>query len=193
MPTIVLARHGETDWNRQRRFQGRADPPLNDAGREQATALGDLLAGEPVAAIYSSPLRRALETAAILGERFGLPIETLDGLLEIDTGSWTGLTRGEVEQRFPQAYGRWIDHGPGWEDGESYEQVEERVAATLDQLSRRHPDDVVLAVTHSAPIRSVQARAAGIRAGEARRRFGALENCALVRVAVEDGSMRRID
>ena len=96
-----MVRHGETDWNRQRRFQGRADQPLNEAGRGQARELAELLHGEPVSAVYTSPLRRALETAEILAGNFGLRPEPLDALLEIDVGAWEGLTIDEVRTTYP--------------------------------------------------------------------------------------------
>src|SRR5215211_9126850 len=99
--TILLARHGETDWNREGRFQGHADPPLNRTGRAQAFDLSRALAAEKLAAMYSSPLRRALETAEIVAASHGLEPVTVDGLREVDVGSWSGLTRAEIEQRFP--------------------------------------------------------------------------------------------
>ena len=74
MTTLFLARHGETDWNRDGRFQGHADPPLNDAGRRQAEHLAEELADEPPEAVYASDLRRAFETAEVIGARFGLPV-----------------------------------------------------------------------------------------------------------------------
>ena len=125
MTTLLLARHGETDWNREQRFQGHADPPLNQTGRAQAVDLAVALAGEPLAAVYSSPLRRALETAEIVAAAHGQEPVTVDALLEVDVGSWQGLTRAEIEERYPDQFARWLDHvdGFGFEDGESYEQL----------------------------------------------------------------------
>jgi broad specificity phosphatase PhoE len=98
---ILLARHGETEWNRLGRWQGHADPPLNDLGRRQAEILAEQLAGDTVSAVYSSDLRRARETARIVAERIGLPVTEDSALREIDVGSWSGLTRDEVRERFP--------------------------------------------------------------------------------------------
>ena len=123
MTTILLARHGETDWNRERRFQGHADPPLNRTGRAQAVDLSVTLMAEELAAIYSSPLRRALETAEVVAASHGLEAVPVRALREVDVGSWSGLTRAEVEERFPAQFARWLDYGEGWEDGESYDQM----------------------------------------------------------------------
>ena len=92
MTTILLARHGETDWNRAGRWQGWADPPLNETGRVQARELAEQLRTIPFDAVYSSDLRRAHETALIVGEPHGVPVVTEPGLREIDVGSWSGLT-----------------------------------------------------------------------------------------------------
>src|SRR5438876_6692501 len=89
--TLILARHGETDWNRDGRFQGHADPPLNDRGREQARSLADALADQPIEAIYSSDLRRAHETAQIVAQRQGLEVLVDPDLRERDVGEWSGL------------------------------------------------------------------------------------------------------
>ena len=106
MPTtLVLVRHGETDWNRENRFQGHADIPLNEAGRAQARDLALELEDASFQAVYSSPLLRAYETATILAERLELEVERADDLMEVDVGSWSGLTRVEVEARFPQGFG----------------------------------------------------------------------------------------
>ena len=83
MTTILLARHGETDWNRENRFQGHADPPLNETGRAQAAELAAALIAEPLAAVYSSPLRRAFETAQILAAPHGLEPVPVDALREV--------------------------------------------------------------------------------------------------------------
>ena len=120
MTTILLARHGETDWNREGRFQGHADPPLNETGRAQAAELAAGLAGIHLAAVYSSPLRRALETAELVAATHGVDPVPIDALREVDVGSWQGLTRAEVGVRFPEQLSRWFDYAQGWEDGESF-------------------------------------------------------------------------
>jgi broad specificity phosphatase PhoE len=190
---ILLARHGETDWNRDNRFQGHADPPLNELGRAQAAELAATLAREPIAAVYSSPLRRALETAETVATRHELVPLTLDALREVDVGSWQGLTRAEVETRFPEQFRRWLDCGPGWEDGETHEQMGERVLAALRELAHRHPHERILVVTHGGPIRGALARAERITHSEARRTGPAVGNCFVAGLAVVDGDFRRID
>ena len=191
MPTtIVLVRHGETDCNRDNRFQGHADPPLNDVGRAQARALAAELRGERFAALYTSPLRRASETAAILGTELGLEPQAEASLMEVDVGSWSGLTRGDVEARFPDGFARWLEYGHGWEDGETYEKLGERVVAGLSSFGARHQHETVVAVTHGGPIRSALAAAEGVPFGEARRAIHVLGNCAVVRVAVRGGKLQ---
>ncbi len=193
MTEILLARHGETDWNRENRFQGHADPPLNEVGRAQAAGLAATLAREPIAAVYSSPLRRALETAETIAAGRQLAPITLDALREVDVGSWQALTRTEVEARFPEQFHRWLDHGPGWEDGETYDQMSERVLAALRELAHRHPHERILVVTHGGPIRAALARVEGISHSEARRTGPALGNCFVAGLALVDGDFRRID
>lgn len=191
--TIVLVRHGETDWNRDNRFQGHADPPLNDAGREQARALAEDLRFETFAAVYTSPLRRAAETAAILGAELGLPPVEHASLMEVDVGSWSGLTRTEVEARFPAAFIRWLEFGHGWEDGETYDELGERVLAGLSSIAAEQPDEAVVAVTHGGPIRSALAAAEGIPFDDARRAIDVVGNCTVVRLAVREGKLERVD
>jgi broad specificity phosphatase PhoE len=191
--TILLARHGETDWNRDGRFQGHADPPLNRTGRDQAVELSVALMAEELAAVYSSPLRRALETAKVVAASRGLEPVTVDGLREVDVGSWSGLTRAEIEQRFPEQYLRWLDYGQGWEDGETYEEMGKRAVAALLGLATAHEGDRVLAVTHGGPIRAAFALAAGTSYAEARRTGPQVGNIFVAEFAVEDGALRRLD
>lgn len=188
-----MVRHGETDWNRENRFQGHADPPLNDVGRGQARALADRLAGERFDAVYSSPLRRAYETASILGSAHGVEVQKSDALREVDVGSWSGLTRTEIEAKFPVGYGRWLEYGHGWDDGETYDELGDRVVAWFRQIAGAHPGGRVLAVTHGGPIRSALAASAGVGFDEARRSIHVVGNCAVVRFAVRDGSIERVD
>jgi probable phosphoglycerate mutase len=123
---ILLARHGETEWNRVGRWQGHADQPLNEAGRLQASELAERLAGDGITAVYSSDLARARETADAVADRLGLEVVEDEGLREIDVGSWSGLTRAEVERRFPEGYARWLQGEIG-HDGETREQLTARV------------------------------------------------------------------
>jgi broad specificity phosphatase PhoE len=152
--TLLLARHGETDWNRQLRFQGHADPPLNDRGRVQARALARALADEPLHAIYASDLRRARETAEIVAAETDLPVVAEPELREVDVGSWSGLTREEIEIRFPAGFARWRSGEVG-HDGETRDELTTRVRSAVERIVRRHPHGRVLVVSHGGPLRVI--------------------------------------
>jgi probable phosphoglycerate mutase len=170
--TILLARHGETDWNRELRYQGHADEPLNDTGRAQARELGERLRGEPIVAVYSSDLLRASETADIVAGTLGLPVELDPRFREIHVGSWQGRTREELD-------------GIPW-DGETYDEHRARVVAAVKDIARAHPGEQILVVAHGGTLRRVQEAATG----EGRPVY---ENCGVWAVAVEDGEFRAID
>lgn len=191
MTTILLARHGETDWNRAGRFQGHADPPLNETGRAQAAELAQELRAEELAAVYSSPLRRALETAEVVAGSHGLEAIPVAGLREVDVGSWSGLTRAEVEERFPDQFARWLAYGQGWDDGETYEEMGRRAVAALLELAVAHDGERVVAVTHGGPIRAAFALADGTTHADARRLGPAIGNVFLAEFVAEDGALRR--
>jgi phosphoserine phosphatase len=191
--TIFLARHGESDWNVANRFQGHTDRPLTERGREQAHALADLVANEQVEAVYTSPLRRATETAEIVSARAGLEPIALPELREVDTGSWSGLSRAEVGERFPEGFRRWIAGGSGWEDGETYEEMAERVVRALRSIAEAHPGGRVLVVSHGGPIRAIHAAARGVGIHEYRRLGPVEPNAGLSAVAVENGRLTRLD
>ena len=152
MTTILLARHGETDWNREGRFQGWADPALNAAGREQARRLAEQLRDTPFDAVYSSDLRRAHETAQIVAAPHRVPVVTDPGLREIDVGSWSGLTRAEIEERFPGA-----EH----HDGESRADHLARVLSTVERIARAHLGERILIVSHGGSLRALRRHAIG--------------------------------
>lgn len=157
---LVLARHGETDWNRVGRWQGHADPPLNETGRRQAAGLADRLAGDGIAAVYSSDLARARETARAVGHRLGLAVVEDPALREIDVGSWSGLTRAQVAERFPEGYARWLEGEIG-HDGETREQLAGRVLRAARAIAGRHTGETVLVVTHGGVIRALRRHAVG--------------------------------
>jgi broad specificity phosphatase PhoE len=144
--TILLARHGETDWNREGRWQGWADPPLNDTGRKQARALAEELRGTPFDAVYASDLRRARETAEIVAAPHGVPVVVDPELREIDIGAWSGLTRAEIDERFPNG------ERP---DGETREQHFARVRAAVLRIARANAGRRVLVVTHGGTVRAI--------------------------------------
>jgi broad specificity phosphatase PhoE len=192
--TVYLARHGESDWNAANRFQGHTDRPLTAAGRRQAEALADeLAASASLSAVYSSPLRRALDTAAVVGGRLGLTQVEVEDLREVDVGGWTGLSRSEVELRHPDAFKRWLEGGEGWDDGESLTDMSMRVIRALERLAQAHPDEEILLVSHGGPIRAIHAAAAGMDLYEHRKRHRVEPNAQLSRVAVEDGRISRLD
>jgi 2,3-bisphosphoglycerate-dependent phosphoglycerate mutase len=192
--TVYLARHGESDWNAANRFQGHSDRPLTALGRRQADALADEVAGLAVlTAIYTSPLRRAVDTAAVVGARIGLDPVPLEDLREVDVGAWTGLSRDEVAARFPDALDRWLAGGEGWEDGESYDAMASRVLAALGRIADAHPGEAVLVVSHGGPIRAVHAAAAGLDVHEYRRLRRVEPNARLSWVAVESGRVAKLD
>ena len=194
MTTVYLARHGQSDWNAANRFQGHSDRPLTELGRRQAAALAEELESqEPLSAIYASPLRRALETASIVGARVGLEPVPVDDLREVDVGGWSGLSRNEVEERFPDAFRRWLDGGEGWEDGETYADMATRVMEALRLIAANHPEDTVLVVSHGGPIRAIHALAAGMDVDEYRRLNRVEGNADVSRVAVEGGTISRLD
>lgn len=180
MTTFLLVRHGQTDWNLERRVQGHADRPLNETGRAQAHALADELDGTTIDAVYSSDLARALETARILGRRLGLPVAVTPDLREKHFGTWEGLTDQEVLSRFPHAR-----EGP-WGDGETTDEMTERVVAGLRRIAAAHPGGQVLVVAHGGPLRAL------LRHSEADH-DGPIENCHVVRIRLEDGVLRAVD
>jgi len=150
MATVILVRHGETEWNRREIFRGRADVELNQRGREQAKALGVALEGRSLDAVYSSPLSRAVETAEAIAEPHGMAVEIEDGFVDFDYGIWQGLAHDEVRQRYPGVYQDWIDrpHTVRMDDGESLRMVRRRAMQALMNVVDRHRDETVVIVAH---------------------------------------------
>lgn len=148
MTVFALVRHGETDWNRERRIQGSTDIPLNDIGREQARATGALLASRRWTALVASPLSRAAETARLIGEYVGLSEPELETrLVERDYGAAEGLTGAEIDALYPEGA-----DVPGREPREA---VAVRAVNALHDLAARHPGEAVIVVAHGGVIRSV--------------------------------------
>jgi probable phosphoglycerate mutase len=189
---ILLARHGESDWNRERRWQGHADRPLTERGEAQARALADRLAEIRLDAVYSSDLQRARVTAETVARPRGLEVHVRPELREVDVGSWSGLTRDDAQQRFPEAYARWLEGGSGWTDGESYETMSKRVLGVVAEMVAAHPDGWVFVVSHGGPIRAVHAAALGMDVHEYRRLRPVEPNARLSAVCAEDDRLTRL-
>lgn len=150
MTTIVLTRHGQTEWNREERYRGQIDVPLNATGERQAAALAERLAAFPVTAIYTGPLQRAVLTGEICAMRLGLTARVLPGLLDLNLGEWQGSSPATVAAREPELYSLWLStpaavHFPG---GESLEQVRQRAVDALETAIARHPGETVVLVAH---------------------------------------------
>ena len=187
MTTILLARHGQSDWNQETRWQGHADRPLTDRGREQARALAERLRPVELDAVYSSDLERARATAEAVADEQGLELRIDPRLREVDVGSWSGLTRAEAEQRFPDGFARWKLGEPGWNDGETYEAMSERILSAVRRIAEEHDAGRVLVVSHGGPIRAVHAAALKLDVHTYRRLRPVEPNARLSAVCIEDG------
>ena len=160
MTTVYLVRHGATEWNHTRRAQGTADIELNDAGRAQAEEAADRLANAAIDAVFSSDLKRALDTARPIAQRHGLEVVTDPRFQEIDQGEWTGLHVDEIARRWPAEWGpaRHYSKRPG---GESPAEVRKRALAGLKDAVERHPSGGLVLVSHGGTIRTLSAEALG--------------------------------
>lgn len=150
MTEIILIRHGETTWNRERRMQGQTDTPLSDIGRAQAEALGQRMAKHKFSALYSSDLSRAYETAAAVARVSGREIRRDPALRERTFGIFEGLTYAEMAQRYPEEHARFLQRDADYAvpGGESPRQFYERGLACINAIADSHPDECVVVVTH---------------------------------------------
>jgi 2,3-bisphosphoglycerate-dependent phosphoglycerate mutase len=161
---IILIRHGETDWNRELRFQGHIDVPLNDIGHEQARRLGLRLAGEPVQHLISSDLMRAQQTAAPAAQQLELEVITSAALREQHFGIVEGMRADEIQSLHPRAWEDWLqfreDHA--MPEGESARQFHARIIEALGGIATAHAGQKVLVVTHGGVLDMVWRTARGL-------------------------------
>jgi probable phosphoglycerate mutase len=165
MPRVLyVARHGETDWNAQLRWQGHTDVPLNDNGRAQARALARTLRPAGLAGVVASDLSRAHETAHIVAVELGLRVAYTDpGLRERAFGVFEGLTRAECESQHPDAWGAWLESRRPPQGGEAHEVLSARIVAAVGRVavSVATEDAPALVVTHGGALRALVAAATG--------------------------------
>ena len=169
MTRLCLVRHGQTSWNLEGRYQGQSDVPLNEKGRDQARVRAWQLKDCGFAAVYSSDLQRAMETAAILAAPNNLPVLPDPRLREINQGEWEGQLVHAIQARYDELWQqRSADpasvRSPG---GETVGEVARRVYAALDDIAARHTTGSVLVVSHGLSLATAICRARGIPIGQA--------------------------
>ncbi len=164
MTMIYLIRHGETDWNVLGRFQGQADPPLNSTGIAQSEELAASLRGEKIDVIYTSPLKRALQTAEILSQRLSVELIIDPRLMEIHQGDWQTRLRPEIEAVYAELFAEWETNPwdvspPG---GESLAEVQARVKEAMGDILENHPRKHIAIVSHRIPIALIKVQYQGL-------------------------------
>jgi len=168
---LIMIRHGVTAWNKERRFQGQIDIPLDDEGLRQAQLLGQSMAGAALAAVYASDLTRARQTAEPLASALGLPVVAEPGLRERHYGAFEGRTWDELQREHAADFARWRAREPDFSlpgGGETLLALHDRVEATMRALAARHPGASVVAVTHGGVLDCAYRIATGLGMREPR-------------------------
>jgi len=150
MTEIILVRHGQTEWNTQLIFRGRNDIPLNERGYKQASALAGALKERNIDAIYTSPLRRAVETAQPVATLFDLEVVPVQGLIDINYGEWEGVSYHEIKKRYTDEYAQWEQRPElvRFPQGETLDAVKERSLDAFIDIARKNPARSVLIISH---------------------------------------------
>ena len=164
MTELTFIRHGETDWNRQQRFQGQIDVPLNAAGHAQAARLARRLGPHPADVLLSSDLLRARETAAPLARAWGQTAATVPGLREQSFGIWEGLDVATIKSRHGKLWQDWIEHHGDFAlpQGESLNQFHSRVMGAVREIAGTHAGRSVTVVTHGGVLDMLWRTAKGL-------------------------------
>nr|WP_311439572.1 histidine phosphatase family protein [Mesobacillus foraminis] len=155
--TLYVARHGETEWNAEKRMQGRLDSKLTEKGKRDAMLLGERLKGTRFEQIISSPSGRALETAELVRGGKSIPVTTDERLLEIHLGAWQGKTDAEIKGLYPAQFHSYWNLPELYENqgGESFHEVKQRVSEFIGDLEKRVPSGNVLVITHGVVIKAL--------------------------------------
>jgi broad specificity phosphatase PhoE len=190
---VALIRHGEAVANAAGRWNGLTDEPLTERGRAQAEALAATYDG--IAHVYSSGLRRAQQTGAVLAERHGLPHTIREALHEMTFGAWENMTPAEIEAQFPEDWEQIMVQGldlPRGGTGETMEGAGQRIAATLEPIATAHPEEKVAAVSHGGAIRGYLCGFLGISFAD-RRKLDLPANTSVSHVRFGPGGPSLID
>jgi len=191
---LMLVRHGETDWNVQRRYQGQSDVPLSELGQRQAIHIAERLAGRKIDAIYASDLKRAMETAGAIAERKTLEILPEPRLRELKFGILEGLTFEEAEVRYPEMISAWLEDFNNTPEGaETIDLFNARIISLLDDLKRKHDEQVVLLVGHGGSLSEILRLVLGL--SPERRWYIEMENASLSEILIAENyvALRRLN
>lgn len=187
---LLIVRHGETDWNRARRFQGSIDIPLNDTGHQQAIRLARRLEKLTIDAIYSSDLQRCLQTVDPTAQAHGLEVIPTPTLRERNYGLFEGLTLAEIEERHPLVRAAWgrLDPDYAIPGGESTRVLYARIVAAIHQIATRHPGQTLLVVTHGGVLDMIYRAAMNLSLAQVRQ--CQIPNAAFNQITFEQGFMQ---
>jgi alpha-ribazole phosphatase len=191
---LMLVRHGETEWNAQRRYQGQSDVPLSELGVRQAKLVAERLAGHEIDAVYASDLKRARETAQIIVKKNGLNVSSEPRLRELKFGILEGLTFDEAQIQYPEMIAAWLsDFHQTPQGGETIEAFHERLVSLLDDLRREHDEQTVLLVAHGGPLSEILRIV--LELSPEKRWYLELENASLSEVLISEDfvSLKRLN
>jgi broad specificity phosphatase PhoE len=150
MTKIYLIRHGQTEWNKGQIFRGRIDISLNERGSKEAEVILGVMKDNNISAIYTSPLKRSIETARPMAEFFNLEIVPIDGLIDINYGDWQGLTMDDVRKRYKAQYNQWIKtpNLVRFPNGETLDEVQERSFYAFKEIVKKNPGKTIIVLPH---------------------------------------------
>jgi broad specificity phosphatase PhoE len=153
MTKVYLVRHGQTAWNLEEVFRGRADIPLDETGRNEVHLAGEALKDETLHAIYSSPLSRSMETAENIAKFQNITVTPFDSIIDISYGEWEGKSLKEVQEKFPDLFALWLEepHKVGFPAGESLDEVRSRAMEAVENLVAKHKNENIALVAHRVP------------------------------------------
>jgi broad specificity phosphatase PhoE len=182
---LILVRHGETEWNVQRRYQGQSDVQLSELGRRQAVCVAERLAGQKIDVVYASDLKRAWETAQIIAERSGLGVSSEPRLRELKFGILEGLTFDEAQEKHPEMINAWLDDFNNTPEGaETIALFNARIISLLDDLKGKHDEQVLLLVGHGGSLSEILRVVLGL--SPEKRWYLEMENASLSEVSIAE-------
>ena len=191
---LILVRHGETEWNAQRRYQGQSDIPLSEEGRRQANCVAERLACQKIDVVYASDLERAWETASIIAEPNQLQVCLEPRLRELNFGVLEGLTFDEAQIQYPEMIAAWLkDFNQPPQGAETIDLFHARIVSLLDDLKQKHDDQTLLLVGHGGSLSELLRVVLGL--SREKRWYLEMENASLSEVSIAEDyvSLKRLN